>query len=93
MALLEVHCEDCKNILGEPFEEVHLWLDEFFLFNNISSDHRQHRHNQKGVDEVRRIWGDKAAQAAEIHIMKDLDGIPKDSQDYLTGDWTKWRKA
>lgn len=30
MPKFEVHCADCVRELGEPFEEVHKWLDELF---------------------------------------------------------------
>jgi len=29
-----------------------------------------------GVEKIRQKWGDKAAKAAEIHIMKDCREIP-----------------
>lgn len=73
MPPFEVHCADCIRELGEPFEEVHQWLDE--LFSMVGSDHRDVRHNEKGVEKVRKMFGDRAAQAAEIHIMKDEHGI------------------
>jgi len=44
-------------------------LDE--LFKYTGSDHRAYRHNRRGVEEVRRKWGDRAAKAAEIHIKRD----------------------
>ena len=53
---------------GEPFSEVHLWLDEFSLF---VINHRPYRHNLRGVEFVRGKWGDKAALAAEQHIKDD----------------------
>jgi hypothetical protein len=72
MPKFEVHCEDCVRELGEPFEEVHQWLDE--LFQYCGADHRDIRHNVLGVEKVRKMWGDRAAQAAEIHIMADENG-------------------
>lgn len=71
----KVHCSDCVRELGEPFEEVHIWLDELFEF--CGSDHRDIRHNTLGVEKVRQMWGDKAARAAEIHILADEGCIPK----------------
>ena len=76
MAKWEEHCQDCERELGERFEEVNGWLDELFEF--VGSDHRDIRHNELGVEKVREMWGDKAAQAAEIHIRRDEHGaIPK----------------
>ena len=73
MAKVSEHCNDCERELGEPFTEVNEWLDE--LFQLVGSDHRDIRHNSKGVEKVRKMWGDKAAQAAEIHIRRDEHGI------------------
>ena len=72
MAWLKQHCEDCKRELGEEFREVHLWLDE--LFKYLGPDHRAYRHNEKGIEKVRKRWGDRAALAALIHIARDQRG-------------------
>jgi hypothetical protein len=72
MADLKTHCQDCLKELGEDFRHVHEWLDELFKYAGV--EHRDYRHNQKGVGEVRRRWGDKAAKAAEIHLRRDAEG-------------------
>lgn len=74
MPKFEVHCQDCVNQLGEPFEEVHRWLDEMFQY--AGSDHRDIRHNVLGVEKIRSMWGDRAAKAAEIHIIADEGKVP-----------------
>ena len=74
MASLQEHENDCYAALGNPFTEVHRWLDEFF--RTMGPKHRAIRHHQGGVDEARKKWGDDAAQAAEIHIHKDWDWHP-----------------
>ena len=74
MPSFEVHCSDCKMQLGDRFEQVNRWLDEFFAY--VGSDHRDIRHNRQGVEKVRKMWGDKAALAAEIHIIRDEGCIP-----------------
>lgn len=74
MPKFEVHCQDCVNELGQPYEVVHKWLDE--LFQYVGSDHRDIRHNNLGVEKVRQMWGDNAARAAEIHIIADEGHIP-----------------
>jgi len=79
MASREVHCADCVAELGEPFGHVHDWLDAFYP--ELGHDHRPERHHDEGVEEVRRMWGDQAAQAAEIHIKRDYYGeIPTKDQ-------------
>jgi hypothetical protein len=72
MADVKTHCRDCFEELGQEFKEVHEWLDEAFSY--VGPDHRGYRHNRRGVEEVRRRWGDRAARAAEIHIRRDEEG-------------------
>jgi hypothetical protein len=72
MAKVSEHCQDCLRELGDSFEQVNEWLDELFQF--VGSDHRDIRHNVAGVEKVRKMWGDRAAQAAEIHIKADENG-------------------
>jgi hypothetical protein len=43
------------------------------------------RHHREGIEEVRTLWGDLAAKAAEIHLLADMGGhIPKKT-DYENG--------
>jgi hypothetical protein len=65
MASLQEHCADCRRELGEHYRQVHLWLDA--LFKVLGPKHRSARHHAGGVEKVRKLWGDRAAQAAEIH--------------------------
>ena len=77
MASRQEHCNDCVIALGEPFGQVHDWLDEFFP--TLGPAHRSVRHHVGGIEEVRGMWGDRAAEAAAIHIRKDYYGkIPED---------------
>jgi hypothetical protein len=50
MAKFEEHCQDCVNELGEPFPQVHIWLDELFIL--LRHKHREIRHNSEGVEEM-----------------------------------------
>lgn len=59
-------------LLGEPFTEVHEFFDEPTKY--VGPDHRGYRHNRRGIEAVRRRWGDRAARAAEIHIERDEEG-------------------
>jgi hypothetical protein len=79
MASFQQHCADCRRELGEPFEHVHQWLDA--LFKVMGPKHRSARHHVGGVEQVRRMWGDQAAKAAEIHIMRDCGGMVPSEQD------------
>lgn len=69
MPTFEEHCRETERLLGDRFEHVHKWLDQFQP--NLGPAHRKIRHNQNGVLFVRERWGHKAAQAAQIHIDQD----------------------
>lgn len=85
------HCEESVRLFGKPYEEVHAWLDELSASTKASIFHRRYRHHLKGIEEVRRLWGDDAAEVAKQHIISDLcldgwkesDGLPKDMVDYI----------
>jgi hypothetical protein len=42
------HCQDCIDEIGQPFEEVHVWLDEFFPI--VGPEHRLIRHHRMGIE-------------------------------------------
>jgi hypothetical protein len=84
------HCAETVARLGRPFEQVHLWLDEFAGKPPYGMRHRRVRHHLAGIEQVRKLWGDEAAEAARLHVVADLKGegwkesdpFPKDEQDY-----------
>ena len=87
MSSFNQHCDECREKLGNGFEYVHKWLDEFFAKMNWDVKHRDIRHHEVGIEEVRKMWGDNAAEAARLHILADFYGyMPKDSKDVQ-----KWR--
>ena len=87
---LESHCNVCLRLFGDPFGEVHQWLDEYAT-TPLGARHRRKRHHLEGVEMVRHRWGDRAAEAARQHLIDDLreegwvDGnrFPVDEQDYV----------
>ena len=85
MANLKAHEANCLREHGEPFTYAHAYLDE--LFRYVGPDHRGFRHNQRGIKEVKRKWGHKAAMAAEIHIKREQEGLILTSN--KERDWTK----
>lgn len=76
MAHWKEHAEDSEKALGNAWVCVHIWLDELAGIYCPSKLHRLHRHHREGVEEVGQKWGDQAAEAAEIHILKDEGDIP-----------------
>jgi len=75
MASWKEHSDDCEKQLGKGWDVVHHWLDEYAKIYWPWKGHRIHRHHLEGVQEVREKWGDEAAKAAEIHIIKDEGSV------------------
>ena len=72
MPSFEQHCAEAEQRFGKPYAEVHQWLDEFAGKPPYGMRHRRKRHHLAGIEEVRRKWGDEAAEAARQHILSDL---------------------
>lgn len=69
------HCKRCKEKLGDEFGYVHKWMDEYALQYPVKlfdDYHRMFRHHQEGIDEVRKMLGNNAAEAAKLHIIDDI---------------------
>lgn len=66
--------------LGERFEEVHRFLDQFA--EKFGYSHRKIFHHKYGVELVRYFFGEKATEAAELHIKADCDGKIPDIADW-----------
>ncbi len=87
----EEHCKQCEEILGNPFPEVHKWLDFYYGKFPLWDRHRQMRHHLQGITEIEKLYGHKAAKAAYLHVISDLSmdnwkpemGTPKDRDDYV----------
>ena len=85
------HCQRSTQTFGNPFAEVHLWLDEFSGIPPHGMRHRRFRHHQKGIEEVIAKWGHLAGKAARQHIEDDLSQegwkptmpFPLEEQDYV----------
>lgn len=82
MASLAQHNNDCLKFLGEPFENVNRWVDEYFA--QYGPTHRRFRHHREGIEEARALFGDRGATAAAIHILRDCRQIPQ-KKDYELG--------
>lgn len=81
MSSFEQHCKECEKKLGKRFEEVHKFLDQFA--STLGYDHRKIFHHKYGVILIRHFFGDKAAEAAELHIKADCDGKVPDVEDWM----------
>ena len=74
------HCKECLDKMGDEWDKVHHWLDctarPYFPW----AGHRQIRHHLGGVEEIRKMWGNEAAEAAEMHIISDEGYVPTPEQ-------------
>jgi len=70
------HCKECLEKMGKEWDHIHRWLDctarDYFPWMG----HRQIRHHTEGVEKVRSLFGDEAAEAAEMHIISDEGCVP-----------------
>lgn len=91
MARYERHCRESIETFGEPFAEVHKWLDEYAGTPEYGFRHRRKRHHEKGIQAVIDLFGQRAGEVARKHIISDLkeegwkegDRFPKDEEDYI----------
>ena len=88
----EEHCNESNDLFGEPYEEVHTWLDEFAGTQGIGMKHRRFRHHEAGIKKAIEVFGEKAGKVARQHIISDLkqEGwnesehpFPKDEAHYV----------
>lgn len=89
MSKISTHCEDCLNILGKEYREVHAWLDAYTKIHNPFFKfeyHRKFRHHAEGVKEIGRKWGHYAEKAAKIHIIGDMNMYVYCNMNTLTED-------
>lgn len=79
MARIEEHMQDCYELLGSPYKEVHEFLDQYaerfpvYLFTEY---HRSFLHNKYGLEIIKAEWGPKAELAARIHLVRDYVETP-----------------
>jgi hypothetical protein len=86
----EEHCAESIRLFGKPFGDVHIWLDEFAGSPEFGYKHRKVRHHLEGVKQIRKMFGDQAAEVAMQHIKSDLkqegwteeDKFPKNESEY-----------
>jgi len=92
MATFEKHCEASQREFGNPYPEIHRWLDEFHGVEPYMTRHRKLRHHAAGVRLAIEIFGDYAEKVTMQHIIIDLkeegwtdsDHFPLDEFDYVS---------
>ena len=94
----EEHCERTEALLGDRFEQVHIWLDHYAVVLSTPTTeayydpgHRRYRHHMAGIQKVDEQMGWLASVAATRHVLDDLFGplcndvykIPVDEDDFV----------
>jgi hypothetical protein len=88
----EEHCKESIKLYKKPFEEVHLWLDEFAGSKEYGMRHRRKRHHEEGIKEAVNLFGEEAREVARQHIISDLqqegwkeavDPFPQNEKKYI----------
>jgi len=87
----EDHCRECQLKLQSPFEEVHIWLDEYARSPKYGMRHRKIHHHEEGIAQVVALFGSEGGNAARLHIISDLkedgwkegDHFPQNEKDYI----------
>lgn len=74
------HAEACVKEFGKPFEEIHVFLDQFWPKYKIS--HRRLLHHWLGLELIVNRFGKEARAPAELHIFQDLGRVPKSWLDH-----------
>jgi hypothetical protein len=90
MSKFEEHCSESIELFGKPYEEVHLWFDEFHASEEYKMRHRRVRHHAAGIKQAIGLFGEEAGPVARQHIISDLkqegwteqDPFPRDEGHY-----------
>lgn len=91
MPTFKEHCQESFESFGDTHAQIHLWLDEFAGKNGYGMRHRKKRYHREGIEEIKKQFGNEAANAAMQHIMSDLkkevwkegDRIPENEKAYV----------
>jgi len=89
--MFEAHCQESIRLFGDPYEEVHRWLDEFQGTERYRMRHRRVRHHEAGIREAVKLFGEQAGAVTRQHIISDLkeegwterDPFPQDEAHYV----------
>ena len=87
MGTFEEHKTDTLKRLGNTHDDVHKYIDQWH--GKFGGKHRFILHHLEGIEEIRKIFGDEGAKAAECHVKLDCGGKIPSKNDYATKkvDW------
>jgi hypothetical protein len=72
---IDKHCKNTMSILGKPYREIHMAIDQFYP-NYRGSMHWIVLHHQLGIELLVERYGEEARRPAEIHIEDDMGFVP-----------------
>jgi hypothetical protein len=91
MARFEDQCEESIRLFGQPYAEVHRWLDAFAGTKAYGYRPRKKRHHEAGIRQAIELFGEDARPVARQHIITDLKDegwteaahVPRDEHEYV----------
>ena len=60
MSTFEKHSKESERLFGQPFGEVHSWLDEFQGTPEYRMRHRRVRHHEASIRQATELFGEPA---------------------------------
>ncbi len=84
---LKAHQKSCRELLGDPFTEIHQFLDQYSDPSYPVHLHRRILHHQRGVELIVEKFGEIARCPTVLHIMDD--GLVREDGDIIR-DWDDW---
>lgn len=73
--LIPEHERHGLSVLGNPFTEIHEWMDQYYeVVDNVA--HRVVLHHRYGIELGVSLFGESARRALELHIEDDFEFIP-----------------
>jgi hypothetical protein len=75
--LFKEHCARTKEALGSDWAELHRWFDQYA--EEYCGWHRVILHHGLGIERAVEVFGERAREAARMHVRDDFDGRIPDS--------------
>jgi len=87
---LTLHLLADRIVFGKEYENVHRWMDDWG-WQHLGFLHRIYRHDARAIEEIRRMWGDDAAKAGELHLWLDWNpGVMLFSMPFYQDEVVSW---
>ena len=67
------HMMSSMREFNEAAVEVHVWMDQFWNGDPEDHTHRKYLHNEKGIEEGVKKFGEWARKHLELHLKDDRE--------------------